>query len=241
MKTRNTIILLIASFSITLFGLGSCDAGLKHLSDEIFEPHTIEKSISTDAIYIGEMHNIFVSRAYNDHIPNVQNPDDVLLDIINLIDYFASFSESIGLNEIDLLLIKDFFASFETDSTCSISYLDQFNKYIVLSIEERDSLDYDNIVNGVLIGNVTMEMMDVATEVTQKSKEFWSTFSNRSEDGSSAVIAADTGGALWGLFFGPVGSIISGGVASIIANEMESDDSNFTIKDDKIYTPKDFF
>jgi len=81
----------------------------------------------------------------------------------------------------------------------------------------------------------------VAFSVNKNSEIFWNDFHHTKplKASGSATIAADTGGALWGLFFGPVGSIIAGGVASIVANEIEHADGNSPVFDGKIHTPKD--
>ena len=136
--------------------------------------------------------------------------------------------------------------NFKTDETSSLTYSEQLLEYLISNVEAQYGVNYKDIINSTntkssLSNKVNNTLTGVAFSVNKNSENFWNGFHHTKslKASGSATIAADTGGALWGLFFGSVGSIIAGGVASIVANEIEQADGDSPVFDGKIHTSKD--
>lgn len=236
---------------ITVFIFKSCEKDEKE--PLITDVASVVTELSYEQIeYIGKMHNVYIERAYNEYLVKQKTKstieeDDVIMDIIDLISFFQQQPESLGINDDEINKIKKFYYDFKTDENSNLSNAEQLINYIKSNVEAQYGIDYDNIINAAntrsLIQNQTINNLTrVASSVNEYSGIFWKDYYGdnitRAALGSG-TIAADTGGALWGLFFGPVGSIIVGGVASIVANEIENADGNSPVFDGKIHTPKD--
>ncbi|MFA8299304.1 MAG: hypothetical protein ACEPOV_04020 [Hyphomicrobiales bacterium] len=202
-----------------------------------------------DITKIGKLHNEFVQRAYDKYISviksNLSKSDPITIDILDLIDFMVKQPESKGIKKSEIKAIKEFFYNFKTNKSSKASNVDQWVNYLKKNVEIKYGMPYERITrvsaekegsNDILAINLSA----VAFSVGSNSEEYWRAFHNdnslRKE--GSGTIAADTAGALWGLFFGGVGSIIVGGVASIVANE-SNNGGKTVVFDGKIHTPKD--
>lgn len=211
---------------------------------------SIPELTSKQIEYIGEMHNVYVQRAFDDYFVEKKtkstNDNDVVLDIIDLISFFEQQPESEGISEDEINKIKEFYYNFRTDENSSLNYSEQLFEYLKSNIEAQYGVDYDDIINPKKTKSFHQNktkntLTGVAFSVNKNSEEFWRKFHNNKslKAEGSATITADTGGAVWGLCLGgAVGSIIAGGVASIIANEVEKGEGG-PVFDGHIHTPKD--
>jgi len=221
MKTKFLYYLLIL-----LFIIPSCN------NSELI---MVESSVDFTSERVGELHNLFVERAINEYIPKAKiitvatraGEEEVIverLEYAGLIEYLASQPEVQGyVNVSDVKKIMDLYSNFKINNDSSLSYVGQLNEYLKSKIAEIYGVTYDEIMDhsSTRSASYTVER-EYAASVYKASSILWTNhhqYQTRLADND--VIVADTAGALWGCFFGPIGSIIAGGVASLVANNVD--------------------
>ncbi len=180
---------------------------------------------------VGELHNVVLDRIINEYEPQKMEIRSIVLDgkktkigvinTVDLIEYVAMQPEL--KNYVDDTMISEiilFFREFEFDDNSQIPADEQFMGYLNGKVEEVYGVGYEEIMSPVpstmTRSKISSEKMDLARQygqsVLQASQEYWSSKSPQTRAGGTSL--ADMGGALWGLFFGPIGSIIAGGISS---------------------------
>jgi len=160
---------------------------------------------------------------------------------MDLIDFLVAQPESKGITNEEVEEIKDLFFLFKTDEKSELSYLDQFVEYLYSEIFKAYGATYQEImIDNIMIDNNMIEVRNVAISLSIHSEDFWTehySWDEENKERGSGVFAADIAGGLWGLLFGPAGSIIAGGVSSMVA-DLQKNNSNSAIFDAKFHTPK---
>lgn len=211
----------ISSMLITIF---SCSSSYDKEQEEK------ELLVEFTPEVIADLHNVFLQRAFDKSNLaitkggdlNQQNTDEI-------VDFFASQPEvknKISTDAIDE--IKNMFNNFKINENSNINAADQFNNYLDHEIYNLYGIGYIDLMqhNNISTKNTSAEynieyLINITSNVYSASSQFWANHYKGIETkagNTNAVIVGDAGGALWGMFFGPVGSVICGAASSLFVN-----------------------
>jgi hypothetical protein len=194
---------------------------------------------------IGKMHNELLAYSYSKNMTFMTNEQVLLLFeeyLVSEKNYDkVSVQESIKKMEStpEYTLLLDSKSSIDQSniSTYLNAVKKHFNpsdklmnalKQAFILAEDSDPADVKsfviyNITNKTWTG-IDRDLAHVFTDVFMHSYDYWTEVSERKLNKASKVILYDAGGALHGLIFGPVGSIIEGALLSVAASERLPDD-----------------
>lgn len=214
------------------------------------ENHSSEIDVNNsdlESYEIGKMHNEVLAY-YASKSPNYHYPDEAISVIRDyLVEEKKYDNKVVDLCIKEITGTPEYNSLFTTKSVTEDFDLDIYLKEVEMHFKPSEEImtiikrafelgecSTPEVVRDFVIQhlqsrrwtNVDKDLAYVFSDVLLNSYYYWTTTDSESKKlkKSSLVILYDAGGALHGLIFGPVGSIIEGALVSVAANERIPDD-----------------